>query len=188
MSNMFSKFFPLCFTNLESMDELVDAFKNFNQRCELSSSSSDKSLSTPSTRTTAIIEYFESDSAPDFAAVFASQCFFFSLPGRSNSIIESPDTRLEPDTKTPTAVDGGFVVKKYSLDPYKDFQVSMLEMIEARNLTDVNKDWEFLHELLLCYLTLNPENTHKFIVSAFADIVVCLLSSAESDTPENHDR
>ena len=28
-------------------------------------------------------------------------------------------------------------------------------------------NWEFLHELLLCYLALNPKNTHKFIVGAF---------------------
>ncbi|KAE8698293.1 Transcription repressor OFP12 [Hibiscus syriacus] len=195
MSNMFSKFFPLCFTNLKSMDKSVDAFKNFNQSCQLSSSSSsstsDKSLSTPSTRTVATIEYSDSDSAPDFATVFASQRFFFSSPGRSNAIVESPDTRPEPETKTPAAsvaMDGGVAVKKYSPDPCKDFRVSMLEMIEARNLTDVNKEWEFLHELLLCYLTLNPENTHKFIFSAFADIVVCLLSSPESDAPGNHGR
>ncbi|GMI71947.1 hypothetical protein HRI_000864000 [Hibiscus trionum] len=200
MANMFSKFFPLCFTNLKSMDESMDAFKNFNPLCELSSSSSvstsNKSFLTPSTRTTATTDYSESesdpDSTPDFATVFASQRFFFSSPGRSNSIIESPDTRPEPETKTAAAVDGGVAVKKYSPDPYKDFRVSMQEMIEARNLTDVNKDWEFLHELLLCYLTLNPENTHKFIVTAFADIVVCLLSSpsssSESDTPENHRR
>ncbi|KAE8728148.1 Transcription repressor OFP12 [Hibiscus syriacus] len=190
MSNMFLKFFPRCFTDLKSMDESVDGFKKFNQLCELSSSSSSstshKSLLTPPTT-----EYSESDSAPDFATVFASQRFFFSSPGRSNSIIESPDTRTEPETKTPAAaaVDGGVAVKKYSPDPYKDFRVSMLEMIEAKNLTDVNQDWEFLHELLLCYLTLNPKNAHKFIVSAFADIVVCLLSSSpESDTPENNGR
>ncbi|MBA0616352.1 hypothetical protein Godav_016407 [Gossypium davidsonii] len=86
-------------------------------------------------------------------------------------------------------MDGGVAVKKYSPDPYRDFRFSMQEMIEARNLTDVNKDWDFLHELLICYLTLNPKNTHKFIVSAFADIIVCLLSSSpESDTPENHRR
>ncbi|KAK8556050.1 hypothetical protein V6N13_070120 [Hibiscus sabdariffa] len=185
------------------MDESMDAFNNFNFNPlgELSSSSSsssastsNKSLLTPSsaTATTTTSDYSESDpdSTPDFATVFASQRFFFSSPGRSNSIIESPDTRPEPETKTPAAVDGGVAVNKYSPDPYKDFRVSMQEMIEARNLTDVNKDWEFLHELLLCYLTLNPENTHKFIVTAFTDIVVCLLSSSspESDTPENRRR
>ncbi|KAK8557222.1 hypothetical protein V6N13_013498 [Hibiscus sabdariffa] len=179
------------------MDESMDAFKNFNPLCQLSSSSSastsNKSLFTPSTATTTTTtsDYSESDpdySTPDFATVFASQRFFFSSPGMSNSIIESPDTRPEPETKAPPAVDGGVAVKKYSPDPYKDFRVSMQEMIEARNLTDVNKDWEFLHELLLCYLTLNPENTHKFIVTAFADIVVSLLSSSSSDTPENRRR
>ncbi|KAL4296226.1 hypothetical protein GQ457_12G003420 [Hibiscus cannabinus] len=178
------------------MDESMEAFKNFNPLCQLSSSSSSsstsKSLLTPSTRTTTEYSESDADSTPDFASVFASQRFFFSSPGQSNSIVESPDTRPEPQSKTPPpAVDGGVAVKKYSPDPYKDFRASMQEMIEARNLTDVNMDWEFLHELLLCYLNLNPENTHKFIVSAFADIVVCLLSSSsspESDTPENHRR
>ncbi|KAL4282626.1 hypothetical protein GQ457_16G028950 [Hibiscus cannabinus] len=175
------------------MDESMDAFKNFNPLSQLSSSSpastSNKSLFTPSTATATTSESDPDHSTPDFATVFASQRFFFSSPGMSNSIIESPDTRPEPETKAPPAVDGGVAVKKYSPDPYKDFRVSMQEMIEARNLTDVNKDWDFLHELLLCYLTLNPENTHKFIVTAFADIVVCLLSSSSSsDTPENRRR
>ncbi|KAE8658356.1 Transcription repressor OFP11 [Hibiscus syriacus] len=175
MSNMLSKIFPLCFTNLESMDEPMEAFKNFNPLCQHSSSSSpstSKSLLTPSTRTATTTDYSESE--PHFASVFASQCFFFSSPGRSNSIIESPDTRPKPETKTPLqAVDGGVALKKYSPDPYGDFGVSMKEMIEASNLTDVNKDWEFLHELLRCYLTLNPENTHSsslvfFLILSFA--------------------
>ena len=56
----------------------------------------------------------------------------------------------------------------------------MQEMVEARELederVDVKSDWEFLHELLLCYLALNPKNTHKFIVGAFADLIVSLMS------------
>ncbi|KAA3454592.1 transcription repressor OFP12 [Gossypium australe] len=172
--------------------------KNFNSLYDLSTSSASTSLLTPSIRTTDSESDADADATPDFATVYASHRFFFSSPGRSNSIIESPDTRpeAEPNTETttetptqPPPMDGGVAVKKYSPDPYKDFRFSMQEMIEARNLTDVNKDWDFLHELLICYLTLNPKNTHKFIVSAFADIIVCLLSSSpESDTPENHRR
>lgn len=166
--------------------------KNFNSLYDLSSSSASTSLLTSSTRTTDSDS--DADATPDFATVYASHRFFFSSPGPSNSIIESPDTRpeAEPNAETttePPPMDGGVAVKKYSPDPYKDFRLSMQEMIEARNLTDVNKDWDFLHELLICYLTLNPKNTHKFIVSAFADIIVCLLSSSpESDTPENQRR
>ncbi|KAB5545010.1 hypothetical protein DKX38_013122 [Salix brachista] len=109
----------------------------------------------------------------DFATILASHRFFFSSPGRSNSIIESL-----PEPQTP--VSGGVAVKKYSPDPYTDFKHSMQEMIEARELRDVRANWDYLHELLSCYLELNPKHTHKFIISAFADIVVCLLSSPET--------
>ena len=214
MLNIFWKNFHLCFTKLKSEHEssilppsptkqddttssTTNFLKNFNSLYDLSSSaSSSKSLLTPSTDTDFMSSDFDFDakSPPDFATIFASQRFFFSSPGRSNSIIESHDTRPEVESSIETPpLDGGVAVKKYSPDPYKDFRFSMQEMIEAKNLTDVKKDWELLHELLLCYLTLNPKNTHKFIISAFTDIVVCLLSSSspESDSnprPENHHR
>lgn len=118
------------------------------------------------------------DSPPDFAALFASQRFFFSSPGSSNSIVESPDTKPRDSIEIPP-LDGGVAVKKFSPDPYKDFRCSMLEMIEARKDTDVRRDWEFLHELLFCYLSMNPKQNHKFIISAFSDILICLISSPE---------
>jgi uncharacterized protein (TIGR01568 family) len=92
-----------------------------------------------------------------------------------------------PEPQTP--VSGGVAIKKYSPDPYTDFKHSMQEMIEARELRDVRAKWDYLHELLSCYLKLNPKHTHKFIISAFADIVVCLLSSPsqESDTQQEPD-
>ncbi|XP_010525196.2 PREDICTED: LOW QUALITY PROTEIN: transcription repressor OFP11 [Tarenaya hassleriana] len=77
---------------------------------------------------------------------------------------------------------GGVAVMKHveSPDPYRDFRRSMREMVEARNspttLRDVAGDREFLHELLFCYLSLNPKHTHKFIVSAFADTLASLFS------------
>ncbi|KAB2065010.1 hypothetical protein ES319_A09G060700v1 [Gossypium barbadense] len=124
--------------------------------------------------------YSESDAdlQPDLAAAFASQRFFFSSPGRSNSIIESLKTTPPPP---PALLDGTVAIKKYSRDPYKDFTFSMREMIKARNISDVKKDWEFLHELLICYLSLNPKNTHDIIIRVFADIVVRLLSSSLSN-------
>ncbi|OMO85719.1 hypothetical protein COLO4_21485 [Corchorus olitorius] len=228
MSGIFWKNLHLCFsTKLKSdnessilppsptkQDDVTSSrtttllLKNFNSLYDMSSSAStSKSAMTASTTTDAddLFVSSESDSdaespPPDFATIYASQRFFFSSPGRSNSIVESSvDTRPEAESSSPSsteevpaALDGGVAVKKYSPDPYKDFRLSMQEMIEARNLTDVKKDWEFLHELLLCYLTLNPQNTHKFIINAFADIVVCLLSSSpDSDShprPETHRR
>lgn len=57
----------------------------------------------------------------------------------------------------------------------------MQEMVDARDLKDVQAEWDFLHELLLCYLNLNPQHTHKFIISAFTDLIVSLMSSASAN-------
>lgn len=75
------------------------------------------------------------------------------------------------------AVKDSVAVPTYSPDPYLDFRRSMQEMVEARDLVDVKANWDYLHELLLCYLALNPKSTHKFIIRAFADLLVSLLAS-----------
>ncbi|KAE8692077.1 hypothetical protein F3Y22_tig00110860pilonHSYRG00049 [Hibiscus syriacus] len=128
----------------------------------------------------------ESDSEPDFATVFASQRFFFTSPGISNSIIESTpspsmattpessDTAVLPGSSSPmdianessnddgccdrpsheysppTTVENSVAIPTVSPDPFMDFRRSMQEMVEARDLIDVNANWEYLHELLLC--------------------------------------
>ena len=53
----------------------------------------------------------------------------------------------------------------------------MQEMVEARDLVDVKANWDDLHELLLCYLAMNPKSTHKFIIGAFADLLVSLMAA-----------
>ncbi|KAL0723921.1 hypothetical protein Bca4012_038520 [Brassica carinata] len=123
---------------------------------------------------------------PDLTAVLASRRFFFSSPGRSNSITDSPDLRPRFDYKTSTAttgattrlLTGGAAVKKYvqSPDPYNDFRRSMQEMLDAVTDAGDARRYEFLHELLVSYLSLNAEDTHKFIIRAFADVLVSLLS------------
>ncbi|KZV22534.1 hypothetical protein F511_09056 [Dorcoceras hygrometricum] len=125
----------------------------------------------------------DSDSTPDFATAFASQRFFFSSPGRSNSIVDSSSLAstsfsTSPNLKeNPSIFCGSIAVPTYSPDPFTDFRRSMQEMVVARELQDVNENWEYLHELLMCYLSLNPKSTHKFIVSAFADLLVSLLKA-----------
>jgi|UniRef100_A0A2N9E572 uncharacterized protein (TIGR01568 family) len=167
--------------------------KNFNSIYDLTSEnhSTSKSL-TLSTTTDFFSSSDESDDTdsppplPDFATVFASQRFFFSSPGSSNSIFDSLHTTQNPDHPPDNnnkllLVSGSVKVPKYSLDPYIDFRRSMQEMVESRNPNDFTTDqWEYLHELLLCYLTLNPTNTHKYIIQAFADLVICTLSSSSS--------
>ncbi|VFQ59669.1 unnamed protein product [Cuscuta campestris] len=124
-------------------------------------------------------------SAPDLAAVQASRRFFFSSPGRSNSIVDSSSassSRASTSFSSPTEPDAAFgsgsvAVPTISPDPFLDFRRSMQEMVEARQLTDVRANWDRLHELLMCYLTLNPKSAHKFIVGAFADLLVSLMPS-----------
>lgn len=170
--------------------------KNFNFIYDLTSDQSTTSHSnsksfTPSTVTDDLLSSSDdSDAAhspPDFAAVYASQRFFFSSPGCSNSIIESAAAAAtaatsEAEAKAETlAGAGGVAVHKYSPDPYLDFRRSMQEMVEARDLKDVRGDWEYLHELLLCYLRLNPKHTHKFIINAFTDLIIGLMARPEAD-------
>ncbi|XP_044487217.1 transcription repressor OFP16-like [Mangifera indica] len=83
-----------------------------------------------------------------------------------------------------TSVKDSVAVHTDSPDPYMDFRRSMQEMVEARDLVDVKANWDYLHELLLCYLALNPKSTHKFIISAFADLLVSLMSSTSNDMEE----
>eukprot|EP00256_Glycine_max_P049509 XP_006604442.2 transcription repressor OFP16 [Glycine max] len=151
----------------------------------------------------------------DLATAFASQRFFFTSPGRSNSIIESANTTdadcfttssssLSPvpadesatidkiqdqlkslilglsssdESEAKALLDRSVAVRKYSPDPYADFRQSMEEMVAARpELMDVAAKWRELHELLLCYLALNPKSTHKFILRAFSDFLLSLIS------------
>ncbi|CAN1176849.1 Transcription repressor OFP16 [Linum perenne] len=122
-------------------------------------------------------------SEPDFATAFASDRFFFSSPGRSNSIVDSSSSGSTDQELLPAG--RGIAVPTYSPDPYRDFRQSMQEMVDATRgrgvLVDVGSSWDYLHELLLSYLALNPKSTHKFIVCAFADLLVNLLSSDTRD-------
>ncbi|RZC80795.1 hypothetical protein C5167_043370 [Papaver somniferum] len=136
-----------------------------------------------------------SAAAPDFATVFNSRRFFFSSPGQSNSIIDSGRFSSNESVKCSQPESGSLIISRgipiqtYSPDPYMDFRRSMQEMVEATEFSDVRADWNYLHELLLCYLALNPKHTHKFIMDAFADLLVCLMTSSTApSTPTSNIR
>ncbi|XP_020111491.1 transcription repressor OFP13-like [Ananas comosus] len=63
-----------------------------------------------------------------------------------------------------------------STDPYRDFRASMEEMVVAHAVSD----WEGLEELLTWYLNANGQKTHAFIVGAFVDLLVSLVSASAS--------
>ncbi|CAI9753583.1 unnamed protein product [Fraxinus pennsylvanica] len=181
MSNVLWKSFNLCFAKFKCLPTIT-----FSSQPPLKEE--EKEVEQNPKNPSALIKNFNSlfdhhlndsdtdtDSIPDFAPVLASQRFFFSCPGRSNAIIEPPES---PPRQA--VVDGGVAIQTYSLNPYAEFRKSMQEMIEEREFTDVEADFEFLHELLLCYLTLNPKHNHKFIIGAFSDVIVSLMSSSPS--------
>ncbi|XWS76385.1 hypothetical protein CRYUN_Cryun01aG0171700 [Craigia yunnanensis] len=186
-------------------------FKNYNSLYDDSFDySTSKSLTHSSSLSSQPDPEPESDSEPDFATVFATQRFFFTSPGSSNSIIEptpssiattpeSSDTLVASSSSPmintanqssnndcdqpshehshPTTFKNSVAIPTFSPNPYMDFRRSMEEMVEARDLVDVKANCEYLHELLLCYLALNPKGTHKFIIGAFADLLVSLMAA-----------
>ncbi|CAH9117810.1 unnamed protein product [Cuscuta europaea] len=69
-----------------------------------------------------------------------------------------------------------------SMDPLLDFKRSMEEMVAAHHH---DLDWEFLEELLTCYLKMNEKRNHGFIVGAFVDLLVSLSMAASSSGEGN---
>ncbi|KAL3359131.1 hypothetical protein AABB24_015942, partial [Solanum stoloniferum] len=154
-----------------------NSIKNFNSLYDLSSSECN-SNNIP----TSFDYIYELDNnTPDLATIYTSQRFFFSSPGHSNSIIDSSSSISSSLASTSSSVEsdapleGSIAIPTDSPDPYLDFRRSMQEMVEARGLSDIRGNWESLHELLMCYFTLNPKSTHKYIVGAFSDLIVCLM-------------
>ncbi|CAH8380877.1 unnamed protein product [Eruca vesicaria subsp. sativa] len=164
------------------------------------------SSSTATTFSSSATSSYESEShdiSPELSAAFASRRFFFSSPGRSNAITDSPETRSRElsdnsdcatikttknknydntNVDTTRLLSGGSAVKQhvYSPDPLTDFRRSMQEMIDAAidagDLSHPDDGYDYLNELLLSYLALNPTDMHKFIIRAFSDVMVSLLS------------
>ncbi|CAN6166722.1 unnamed protein product [Urochloa humidicola] len=84
----------------------------------------------------------------------------------------------------PAVVGGaGVAVVTFSAAPYEDFRRSMREMVDAAVVTGSADaaaaaapavDWEFMEELLFCYLHLNDRAVHGDILRAFTDTVAAL--------------
>lgn len=74
----------------------------------------------------------------------------------------------------------GVAVPTYSPDPHADFLKSMEEMSAALQLDARRRgDRARLHELLLCYLALNDKRAHRYIVSAFTDLLLRLTATTD---------
>jgi uncharacterized protein (TIGR01568 family) len=150
-------------------------FKNFNSIYDLHPSDDSETLNpatshSPSpTATTSDDEVSPKDD--DLCSAIASRRLLPACPGRSKSIVDSAAVSVY-------GIGSGVAVPTYSPDPYNDFKRSMEEMVEALGL-DKRVHWARLHELLLCYLALNSKQTHKYIRSAFADLLLGLTGSKD---------
>ncbi|XVF80803.1 hypothetical protein PTKIN_Ptkin15bG0104800 [Pterospermum kingtungense] len=226
MPSIIGKNLNLCFTKIKfpSPNPSPLLTPDDDSRRPLFSSSSSAAAAAPATASSLLYKNYnslyentfdhstsksspESESEPDFSTVFASQRFFFTSPGSSNSIIESTPSSMATTPESsdtlvatsstananqssnecchqpsqehshPTTVKDSVAVPTLSPDPYMDFRRSMQEMVEARGVVDVKANWDYLDELLLCYLAMNPKTTHKFIIGAFADLLVSLMAA-----------
>ncbi|KAL6005387.1 hypothetical protein ACLOJK_005954 [Asimina triloba] len=96
---------------------------------------------------------------------------FFFEPGDTKSIVEEAKAAAEEE-RSPFEESVALAVE--SDDPYVDFRASMEEMVEAYGL----KDWEWLMELLQWYLNMNGKKAHEYIVGAFVDLLVGIVSTS----------
>lgn len=74
-------------------------------------------------------------------------------------------------------------VLMYSTRPQDEFRLSMHEMIEGRLRQHQKVDWVFMEELLFSYLDLNEKKSHKYILSAFVDLIVVLRQKSNYRVP-----
>lgn len=109
-----------------------------------------------------------------------------SLPCSDSARGSGPGTTIfdgstsECSDKKKMGAEDFIAVLRYSSSPCDDFKSSMQEMMEAKARLHHNGkvDWEFLEELLLCYLNLNDNKSHKYILSAFVDLIVLLRENS----------
>ncbi|KAF3450770.1 hypothetical protein FNV43_RR06859 [Rhamnella rubrinervis] len=99
--------------------------------------------------------------------------------GSSSSIIttvnnSTPRSSNAKDAKDVALPDDFIAVLTYSPSPHDDFGRSMHEMVEARLRHHEKVDWSFMEELLFSYLNVNEKKSHKYILSAFVDLIVVL--------------
>ncbi|CAN6307945.1 unnamed protein product [Urochloa humidicola] len=126
------------------------------------------------------------------SSAIASRRFFLSSPGRSNSIVDSSAHGVGGSGAAALGLSvvgaAGVAVPTYSPDPHADFLRSMEEMAAALRLDARRRgDRARLHELLLCYLALNDRRAHKYVVSAFTDLLLRLTAVDNLDDDERHD-
>lgn len=96
---------------------------------------------------------------------------------------EAEDVQLRGTHRQPTSVSAegvkllgaSLAVVMYTLEPHTEFRRSMMEMVGSRLERNLTVDWDYLEELVLCYLELNENKCREYILSAFFHVLEELL-------------
>nr|GLL36446.1 transcription repressor OFP15-like [Ipomoea trifida] len=136
-----------------------------------------------------------SSSSPDDDSVekvikgLRSERLFFE-PGHTSSKLDEAAATAAAAEESPLKESVAMAVE--STDPFLDFRRSMEEMVAAHHnhgredkIEEV-LDWEFLEELLTCYLKINGKTNHGYIVGAFVDLLVSLSAHSSSHHHHHH--
>ncbi|WOL10870.1 transcription repressor OFP14-like [Canna indica] len=128
---------------------------------------------------------YDEDPPPD---AFRSSERFFVSPDTSNSLLEEAQLPSAGSSRTsdagPAAPGGRVAVTTFSKDPYHDFRRSMQDMVEEQHADrHQDLDWDFMEELLFCYLELNDRCLHRYILRAFADLTVSFRLRRQRTAP-----
>ncbi|KAL6345001.1 hypothetical protein AAG906_007732 [Vitis piasezkii] len=110
---------------------------------------------------------------------------FFVTIGESNSLVEEARMCVWLSDSTsglgPAGRDShlrmsrdSVAVPTYSMDPRDEFRRSMEEMVRSRLEQNLAVDWDYLVELVMCYVELNEREARKYILKAFVDLIVPL--------------
>ncbi|XP_010539496.1 PREDICTED: transcription repressor OFP14-like [Tarenaya hassleriana] len=108
------------------------------------------------------------------------------IPSSSNSSAFGYGGRSGETTPSAVLPENCIAVLRYTPDPQEDFRQSMVEMVEARlGAREWDVDWDFMEELLFCYLDLNEKKSHRYILSAFVDLVIVLRQKEKTTVTKN---
>ncbi|CAI8611886.1 unnamed protein product [Vicia faba] len=105
----------------------------------------------------------------------------------NSSSTESPSKEVvivNHDDRNQSLPENCIALLSYSPSPYDEFRRSMQELVESKyGKTELNQmkiDWDFMEEMLFCYLNLNEKKSHKFILSAFVDLITVMRQNSEA--------
>jgi len=113
-------------------------------------------------------------------------------PGSSEGrpSMETTSTSSERQSRSTLVLpENCIAVLRYTDEPQEDFRQSMVEMMESKlGMRESEVDWDLMEELLFCYLDLNDKKSHKFILSAFVDLIIALREKEKRITRKGHVR